>query len=1145
MALMAIAGVLAIQHATAANVNITANITTSQTWTKNNDYILTQPIYVTSGATLTIEAGTVVRGEPTDLDPNSNPLNNPGTLIITRGSKLFALGTRTEPIVFTDLNDDHVRGNPGTDPYDTFDNASQLTGRWGGLILLGRGYVANNTGAAADPNREVQIEGLTAVGGLGLYGNGGNDNDDSGSINYVIIRYGGFNLAPNNEINGLTLGAVGRETDIDYVEVFQNKDDGIEMFGGTVNLKHAIVADGGDDGIDYDEGYRGKGQFILVLQGTPGSDKSDKAGEHDGGNNPDQSKPIATPAFYNVTYIGLGADKTTYTARSTNTALHLRDNAGGRFYNSAILDFGGAETLIEGATLPGDANTINTSGQRAQTAYVIDGTFNLGPASAFELEYEDNDLWCIGRQEDLGVPLTLPTGNSVTYGGDPNKNHLDNGFYTNSALDNTYLGCTSGTLPIRELLRTDSGDTATPDQVTSLDPRPKPGSPLLTTDRTPPADGFFTAAPYKGAFGLTENWAYGWTSLSQLGVLTAPISQVDVASNITTSQTWNAGTEYILKNPVYVTSGATLTIEAGTVVRGEPTDLDPNSNPLNNPGTLIITRGSKLVALGTPSKPIIFTDLNDDHVRGNPGTDPYDTFDNASQLTGRWGGLILLGRGYIANNTGVAADPNREVQIEGLTAVGGLGLYGNGGNDSDDSGSLRNIIIRYGGFNLAPNNEINGLTLGGVGRETDIDYVEVFQNKDDGMEMFGGTVNIKHAIVADGGDDGIDYDEGYRGKGQFILVLQGTPGSDKSDKAGEHDGGNNPDQSKPIATPAFYNVTYIGLGADKATYTARSTNTALHLRDNAGGRFYNSAILDFGGAEALIEGATLPGDANAINTSGQRAQTAYVVDGVFNLGPPSTFELEFQDNDFWCIGRQEDLGVPLTLPTGNSVTYGGDPNKNHFDNGFYTNAALDNDYLGCDPNSLPIRALVRTDSGDTATPDQVTTLDPRPKPGSPLLTTNRATPADGFFTPAPYKGAFSATENWAAGWTSLSSLDVIPGCTPPNGLAPNAVPGLTIGKYLNPVVAGGPVARESYLSWDLPAGADLTEDFDLLRATSASGFGSAICIEIDGPDLEAVDAQNPSLGGIYYYLVRAGNGCDEGSLGTTSAGVARVGTTCP
>ncbi len=629
-----------------------------------------------------------------------------------------------------------------------------------------------------------------------------------------------------------------------------------------------------------------------------------------------------------------------------------------------------------------------------------------------------------------------------------------------------------------------------------------------------------------------------------LAMQDATAANVTISSNITTSQTWTKNNDYILTKPIYVTSGATLTIEAGTVVRGEPSDLDPNGAPLNNPGTLIIARDSKLRANGTMMEPIVFTDLQDDHVRGNAGTDPYDTFDNASSLTGRWGGLILLGRTYIARNTAGAPVAAREFQIEGLTDPNGVGLYGNGGNDNDDSGSISYVIIRYGGFNLAANNEINGLTLGGVGRETDISFLEVFQNKDDGVEFFGGTVNVRNVIVANGGDDGLDYDQGYRGKGQFLMVLQGTPGSDRSDKGGEFDGGDTPDDSLPLALPAFYNVTMIGLGSDKTTYTGRSTNTAMQVRDNAGGRFYNSAVLDFGGAEALIEGGAV--DANAPNTSGQRAQTAYVNDGVFHLGPASTFQLEWEDNDLWCIGRQEDLGVPLTLPTGIATTYGGVAGLQHMDNGFYTNAALDNAYVGCDPNSLPIRALVRTDSGSTLTADPVTTLDPRPAVGGPLLTTDRLAPADGFFTTVTYKGAFGPDETWAAGWTSLTQLGIVAsGCLGAVGDAPNAVPNLSVGALLNPVVAGGQIAREHYLSWEFPISADMTETFDLLRATSGNGFGSAICLEIDDTDLEAADTQVPSIDTIWYYLVRAGNTCDEGSLGTDSAGTARTGTSCP
>jgi hypothetical protein len=188
------------------------------------------------------------------------------------------------------MDDDNIGSNPGTPPYDNADDARGVTGTWGGLVVLGRTYVANNTTAGPNAAREVQIEGLTSPGGLGLYGNcaasalypSNCDDDDSGTLEYVSIRYGGYNLSLNNEINGLTLGAVGRETDIRNVEVFQNKDDAIEFFGGTVGVKNAVLVAPGDDSLDWDEGYRGKVQFVLAVQGTPGTDKSDKGGELDG-----------------------------------------------------------------------------------------------------------------------------------------------------------------------------------------------------------------------------------------------------------------------------------------------------------------------------------------------------------------------------------------------------------------------------------------------------------------------------------------------------------------------------------------------------------------------------------------------------------------------------------------------------------------------------------------------------------------------------------------------------------------------------------------------------------------------------------------------------------------------------------------------
>jgi hypothetical protein len=1156
---------LAAGAAHAAVIIVSADIAVSETWTADNEYVLDFPIYVTSGATLTIEPGTVVRGQASDPG-----LNNPGALIITRGSKIHAAGTATDPIVFTDMIDDNVGSTYGllaTPPYDSLANSLSLTGQWGGLILLGRSYVANNTLAGPDATREFQIEGLTAVGGLGLYGNGGNDDDDSGLLNYISIRYGGFNLSANNEINGLTLGAVGRETDIDYVEVFQNKDDGIEMFGGTVNMKHIISANGGDDGLDYDEGYRGKVQFAVVLQGTPGTDKSDKGGEHDGGNAPDGSQPFSIPTFYNVTSIGLG--QKAYTDKIRNTALHFRDAAGGRYYNSAFLDFGGATMLVEGAGT--SCTGANTSTQKATTDYVPDGVLYRAPDSDFQLELQDNTFYCFGYDANQpGGRCSVTTAqlccatadcpggetcvdNAPTYGGDTGKVHYSQfNVFTNAALDNAYIPC-ADPLPIRALVREDNGLATIPDPITSLDPRPTPAGPLTLTNRVPPNDGFFMPAPYRGAFSPTENWAAGWTTLARVGYF-PPVPQVLISNDITTTQTWTADNDYVLDKPIYVSSGATLTIEAGTVVRGQPSEPG-----LNNPGTLIITRGSKLQALGTPDRPIVFTDLLDDNVRNMPGTAPYDNLENAQALTGQWGGLILLGRSYVANNTLAAPDPAREFQIEGLTAVGGLGLYGGSGLDDDDSGSLSYISIRYGGFNLSANNEINGLTLGAVGRQTRVDDIEVIQNKDDGVEMFGGTVNVKSIMLVNGGDDGVDYDEGYRGKIQFAMVLQGTPGADKSDKGGEHDGGNSPDGSQPFSIPTIYNATYIGQGS-KPTYTDKLRNTALHFRDAAGGRYYNSLFADWGGAALLVEGAGT--SCTGANTSTQKATTDYVPDGVFYRTPDSAFQLELQDNTFYCAGYDANIpggrcSVTTTqlccatadCPVGetcvdNAPTYGGDTGKIHYSQfDLFTNPLLDNVYVPCtDP--LPIRALARGIAGSATLPDPIIEIDPRPATGSVLaggpgpesipggaMSTDRSAPNDGFFSPAPYRGAFGPGQNWAQGWSTMSRLDFFPGCAHGAALAPDEVQNLS-------------VTLDGIFSWDRVRGAGAVK-YDLLRTDVRNGFDSAgTCVEIDGMDTTAVDA-NPPVGTIWYYSVRGGNCGGEGPLGYVTGGSERPGRTCP
>ncbi|HHB52491.1 MAG TPA: hypothetical protein ENK75_05555 [Saprospiraceae bacterium] len=216
------------------------NGTGTTTWKEGKTYIRDGFVFVNSGQTLTIEPGTIIKGK-------SGQGAEASALIVARGGKIIAEGTKDKPIIFTAEADD-LKGS--------VDKGAR--GLWGGLIVLGNARL--NTEPA-----EQQVEGIPTTEPRGVFG-GNDDNDNSGVIKYVSIRHGGTDIGEGNEINGLTLGAVGSGTEIDYVEVISNNDDGIEFFGGTVGVKHAVLSLCGDDGFDYDMGFRGKGQFWVVLQ---------------------------------------------------------------------------------------------------------------------------------------------------------------------------------------------------------------------------------------------------------------------------------------------------------------------------------------------------------------------------------------------------------------------------------------------------------------------------------------------------------------------------------------------------------------------------------------------------------------------------------------------------------------------------------------------------------------------------------------------------------------------------------------------------------------------------------------------------------------------------------------------------------------
>lgn len=339
-------------------------------------------------------------------------------------------------------------------------------------------------------------------------------------------------------------------------------------------------------------------------------------------------------------------------------------------------------------------------------------------------------------------------------------------------------------------------------------------------------DAWFSPAPYAGAVEVAfgNPWYSGWSFFDQIVNGNVNSAALNIAGKPTlvvndnwmraqgASINWNADTVYVLDSLVFVESGQTLNIAAGTVIQGKPGSAAGAS-------ALIIARGAQIMALGTATAPIVFT------YEGDMGNSP-------ATRRAQWGGLILLGEASLNSSPG-------ETQIEGIPVGDTRGLYG-GTNDADNSGILQYVSIRHGGTSIGSNNEINGLTLGGVGSGTTIEYVEVVGNQDDGIEWFGGTVNAKHLIAAYCADDALDYDEGYRGKNQFVIVYQDPS---IGGYGGEHDGGTSPQRGTPFATPQFWNVTSVG----------NSNSQALIFADNAGGQYHNSIFMNYNKGVSIEE----------------------------------------------------------------------------------------------------------------------------------------------------------------------------------------------------------------------------------------------------------------------------------------------------
>lgn len=339
---------------------------------------------------------------------------------------------------------------------------------------------------------------------------------------------------------------------------------------------------------------------------------------------------------------------------------------------------------------------------------------------------------------------------------------------------------------------------------------------------------YFNTVNYIGAFPVTDNttasdWTSGWAEFDPENA-TYPSTTTTVNANITSNTTWTAANVYHLIGNVAVTNGATLTIQAGTIIRGDVTSKS----------CLIITKGSKIIAQGTQADPIVFT--SNEEPAGN------------GRASGDWGGLIILGNGVIntpgtnVSCTGCGTSPNVNM-IEGFAAYDATQLYG-GTDNADNSGVLSYVRIEFAGVALSgtANSEINGLTLGGVGSGTKLDHVQVSFSGDDAIEWFGGAVNAKHLIAYRTLDDDFDVDFGYQGNVQYGLIVRDPNLADASKvESFECDNFNAGIGRTPITTGTFSNITVVGPTRDGNTTPGSNLFLcAAQIRRNAGVSIFNS-----------------------------------------------------------------------------------------------------------------------------------------------------------------------------------------------------------------------------------------------------------------------------------------------------------------
>lgn len=807
--------------------------------------------------TLTAEPGAIlVFKNPTDF------------LTVNRGSQFVANGAVNDPIVLTSdedlLDDGAANGSQGS-----------ARGQWGGLIVNGQAPINNCANPAAPATCETSGE-----GGTGLYG-GPDANDDSGSLNYVRVQYAGFEITTDNELNGIAFQGVGDGTNVDFVQVHNNDDDGVEFFGGTVDVRHIVVTGVDDDAVDWVAGWNGSAQDIIVI----GSGVGDNGFEGDNNSSNNDVTPRSMPKFSNFTLVG---------GPTEDLGMQIREGTAGMFVNGIVANWDdGCLDVDNEATFNqiGSGLTITNTYFSCDTLFINDG--------AVEDDESNSD-------DDAADAAAFPLNAS------------------------TFPGISSGSSTLSGVLPGVNEQNVAAANPTSIDPN-FDGSetfigaiaPNLTASQAWPArwtvpNSVFAAECPANTTDITDS---STITAAARNTLTGGGRVCELAGTITSDTTLAQGNLYRLSGAVFVGqdqgpdvgspsgTSATLNIQAGVIVYGEqPTDF------------LVVSRGSQLEAPGLPGAPIVFTsdeDINED-----------SSVDNGDRTErGEWGGLIINGNAPINNCANPAAPASCSASGEG-----GTGNYG--GNDAnDDSGRLNYVRVQYAGFEITSDNELNGIAFQGVGDNTEIDFVQVHNNDDDGIEFFGGTADAKHLVITGVDDDALDWVAGWKGSAQFVLI----DGTGVGDNGFEADNNSSNNSVAPRSNPIISNFTLLG---------APTEDLGMQIREGTGGLFINGVVaswddacLDVDDAETfnIIDSGAPDVASNGVNDDDLQIDTVF-----FSCATNFTNDGAVEDDASASDDDAADaLAFPLTPATFPGITVVGASTETGVDFGSDVIAPID------------------------------------------------------------------------------------------------------------------------------------------------------------------------------------------------------------